>query len=104
MAEATTADIRAAGGTAVPCTADVSKVADAGRLIDACLSSFGRLDVLLNNAGIYHSKPIWEETEEGFRSILEVNVTGTFNTVHKALPHLMKQRSGSIINVDSGSH
>jgi NAD(P)-dependent dehydrogenase (short-subunit alcohol dehydrogenase family) len=103
-AEATTTEIAAAGGMAVACVADVARMADAGRLIDSCLSAFGRIDVLLNNAGLPWGTPILEETEEGYRHFLDVNVSGTFNTVHQALPHLVAQRSGSIVNVTSGAH
>src|SRR5262249_45050332 len=103
-AEATTSEIAAAGGTATACVADISKMSEAGRLIDVCLSSFGRIDALLNNAGLPWGTPLLQETEEGYRSFLEVNVTGTFNTVNKALPHLVAQHSGSIINITSGAH
>ena len=72
------AEIEAAGGQALAVQADVGKVADVVRLFDECLARFGRLDVLVNNAGIMFTKPVSAMTEAEYDRIFDINVKGTF--------------------------
>ncbi len=71
-------DIAAAGGTALSCRADVGARTDAERLVGFAAKDFGRLDVLVNNAGIAHAAEFLELTEEDFDRVLRVNLKGAF--------------------------
>jgi 3-oxoacyl-[acyl-carrier protein] reductase len=92
--------IRASGGKAIAVKADVSKAKDAQALIDDTLKAFGRLDVLVNNSGVYEFAPIEGVTEESFDRLFNVNVRGLLLVTQAACKHLPE--GGSIINVGSG--
>jgi 3-oxoacyl-[acyl-carrier protein] reductase len=94
------AAIKKAGGTALAVQADVSKAADAQRLIDTAVNTYGHLDVLVNNSGVYEFAPIESITEEHFHRIFNINVLGVLLTTQAAAKHLGK--GGSIINIGSG--
>ena len=91
--------IKAAGGKAVAVKGDVSKAADARAVVDAAIKTFGRLDVLVNNAGIYEMKPLEEITEEHFHKTFDINVLGLLLVSKEAAKHLGK--GGSIVNIGS---
>ena len=91
--------ITAAGGKAVAVKGDVSKAPDARAVVDAAIKSYGRLDVLVNNAGIYEMKPLEEITEEHFHKTFDINVLGLLLVSKEAGKHLGK--GGSIINIGS---
>jgi 3-oxoacyl-[acyl-carrier protein] reductase len=92
--------IKAAGGKAVAVKGDVSKTADARAVVDAAIKAFGRLDVLVNNAGVYEMKPLEEITEEHYHKIFDINVLGLLLISKEAAKHLGK--GGSIVNIGSG--
>jgi len=98
-ADAVVAAITQAGGKAVAVGGDVSKKADAQGLIDAAVKKFGRLDILVNNSGVYEFSPITEFTEEQFHKMFNVNVLGLLLTTQAAVRHLGE--GASIINVGS---
>ena len=91
--------IKAAGGKAIAVKGDVSKAADARAVVDAAIKTFGRLDVLVNNAGIYEMKPLEEITEEHFHKTFDINVLGLLLVSKEAAKHLGK--GGSIVNIGS---
>lgn len=93
------AAIKKAGGTAVAVQGDVSKAADAQGIIDAAVQSYGRLDILVNNSGVYEFAPIEAITEEHFHRIFNINVLGLLLTTQAAVKHLGE--GGSIINIGS---
>jgi 3-oxoacyl-[acyl-carrier protein] reductase len=92
--------IKKAGGTALAVQGDVSKATDAQRLIDTAVNTYGHLDVLVNNSGVYEFAPIESITEEHFHRIFNINVLGVLLTTQAAAKHLGK--GGSIINIGSG--
>jgi 3-oxoacyl-[acyl-carrier protein] reductase len=98
-ANSVVAAILAAGGEAVAVRGDVSKSADAQRIIDAAITTYGRLDILVNNSGVYEFSPIEAVTEEQFHRIFNVNVLGLLLTTQAAVKHLGE--GASIINVGS---
>lgn len=91
--------IAAGGGRAVAVKADVSRKADAQGLVAAALENFGRLDILVNNSGVYDFASIEEITEEHFHRIFDINVLGTLLTTQAAVPHLGE--GSSVINISS---
>jgi len=91
--------ILAAGGEAVAVGGDVSKAVEAQRLIDAAITNYGHLDILVNNSGVYEFSPIEAVTEEQFHKIFNVNVLGLLLTTQAAVKHLGE--GASIINVGS---
>jgi 3-oxoacyl-[acyl-carrier protein] reductase len=98
-ADAVVDAITAAGGRAVAVQADVSQAAQARGLVEAAVQQFGRLDVLVNNSGVYEFAAIEEVTEEHYRRIFDVNVLGVLLATQAASKHLGE--GGSIINISS---
>ena len=91
--------ITAAGGKAVAVGGDVSKAAEAQGIIDAAIKNYGRLDILVNNSGVYEFAPIEDVTEEQFHRMFNINVLGLLLTTQAALKHIGE--GGSIINIGS---
>lgn len=99
-ADKVVAGITAAGGKAVAIGGDVSKAADAKGIIDAAIKNYGRLDILVNNSGVYEFGPLEAVTEENFHKIFNINVLGAILVTQAAVKHLGE--GGSIINIGSG--
>jgi len=98
-ADKVVADIAAKGGKAVAVGGDVSKAAEAQGLVAAAVKNFGRLDILVNNSGVYEFAPIDAVTEESFHRLFNVNVLGTLLTTQAAVKHFGE--GASIINIGS---
>jgi len=98
-ADKVVAAITAAGGKAVSVKGSVSKTADVKAIADAAIKTYGHLDILINNAGVYDMKPLEEITEEHFHSQFDVNVLGLLLMSQEAVKHLSK--GGAIVNVGS---
>lgn len=95
--------IASAGGTAMSAVADVSDSASVRRMIDAVMASHGRIDVLVNNAGIVEPMLHFFEADEAWwRRIIDVNLTGHFLVSHPTARIMAKQGQGCIINMSSG--
>lgn len=99
-AERVTSDIRAAGGRAIAVRADVSKSAEVKALFDETKSTFGAVDVLVNNAGVFKPIPIESVDEAEFHRIVDTNVLGYLLTIREAVSHF-GDRGGDIINMSS---
>lgn len=98
-ADKTVDEIYKAGGKAVAVSGDVSKAAEAEEIINAAIKNYGRLDILVNNSGVYNFAPIEEVTEEHFHRQFNVNVLGLLLTTKAAVKHLGE--GASIINIGS---
>lgn len=91
--------ITTAGGKAVAVKGDVSVAAEAQGLIDAAIQNYGRLDILVNNSGVYEFAPIENFTEDHYNKMFKVNVLGLLLTTQAAVKHLGE--GASIINIGS---
>jgi 3-oxoacyl-[acyl-carrier protein] reductase len=98
-ADQVVADIQAAGGEALAVAADVTKKNEVELLVQTAINVYGRLDIVVNNSGIYQFAKIEETTEEIYRKQFDINVLGTLLVAGAAAPHL--GRGGSIINISS---
>ncbi len=93
--------LRAEGGEAVPVAADVSTRAGVDRLVDEAVRRWGRLDIMVNNAGTSMIAPSVELSEADWRRTLDLNLTGAFFGCQAAARVMLPRRSGSIINIGS---
>lgn len=98
-ADKVVADIEAAGGKALAVRADVTNKMEVESLIRAAIDGFGRLDILVNNSGMYQFAKIEDTTEELYRKQFDLNVLGPLLVTAAATPHLDK--GASIINISS---
>jgi NAD(P)-dependent dehydrogenase (short-subunit alcohol dehydrogenase family) len=96
-------EIRAAGGTATPFSADVSRVDDVKRLFTEAVKAYGTVDILVNNAGIGVAKPILEYNEADWDRQMGVNVKGVFFCSQAAARLMIPRRHGKIVNFASTS-
>ena len=98
-ADAVVAHIVNSGGKAVAAGGDVSKSAEAQGIIAAAIKNYGRLDILVNNSGVYEFAPVESITEPQFHRLFNINVLGLLLTTQAAVPHMTE--GGSIINIGS---
>ena len=94
-------EIQNAGGEAIAVTTDVTKRADVKNLVDTAVNKFGRVDVLLNNAGVMPLAPFERLQVEEWEQLIDVNLKGVLYGIAAALPHFQAQKSGHLINVSS---
>jgi 3-oxoacyl-[acyl-carrier protein] reductase len=102
-ANAVVAGIQAAGGTAIAVQADVSRSTDVVRLVEQTLDRFGRIDVLVNNAGVMVAKGVLETSEDDWDVTIDVNLKGAYLCSKAVAPVMIRQGSGSIVNMSSNS-
>ncbi|NOX90129.1 MAG: 3-oxoacyl-[acyl-carrier-protein] reductase [Calditrichaeota bacterium] len=102
-AEKTAKEIESLGSKSLPVVADVSKLEDAQRLIKETVDAFGKLDVLVNNAGITRDNLTIRMSEAEWDSVLNINLKGTFLCSQQAARVMMKKRYGRIVNIASVS-
>jgi len=95
-------DIVSAGGDAIFIRSDVCVAADCKRAVDKTLERFGKIDVLFNNAGVFHPRTIPECTEEEWDDTIDSSLKGAFLMSKYSLPSMIEQGSGSIIHTSSG--
>ncbi|MER6176931.1 SDR family NAD(P)-dependent oxidoreductase [Streptosporangium sp. NPDC001681] len=98
---AVAAEIVAEGGTAVSSTADVADEHGARSVVDEALAAFGRLDIVINNAGIVLDGAFLDQTVDDLRALWSVHVGGAFRVTRAAWPHLAGQGYGRVVNVGS---
>ena len=102
-AQATAESIRAAGGQAAHIKCDVSKQADARNAVDKTLEAFGRIDILINNAGITRDATALKMTPEQWDQVLGVNLSGVFYCAQAAAAHMREKGYGRIVSASSVS-
>lgn len=102
--EAIVADIRADGGEAVGCEADVSSVADLQRLVDTAVEAFGRLDVMVNNAGVEFGETLTTLTEEKYDLLMGINLKGAVFGSKLAAEQMRRQGDGGVIVNITSTH
>ena len=78
---------------------DLADPATAGRVVEAAVERFGRIDTVVNNAGVFVAKPFTEYTAEDYATVTGINVAGVFHLTQRAVPHLLAQGGGHIVNV-----
>lgn len=95
-------EIREAGGNAAFQTTNVARADQVEAMVQACIDTYGQIDVLVNNAGYSHmSMLMWKLPEEDYDGVFDVNVKGVFLGCKYAIPHMIEQQSGVIINTAS---
>ena len=94
-------EIRALGRRAIAIRCDVSKADDVKNMVTTVLDDFGKIDILINNAGVISSAPFWDLTEEEWDWVMDVNLKGTFLSCKYVVPHMIAQKSGKIVNIGS---
>ena len=85
----------------LPVKGDVSIFDDTANMVNQIINEFGKIDVLVNNAGITKDALLMRMKKEDFESVIGVNLVGTFNITKNVIPYMMKNRSGRIINISS---
>jgi NADP-dependent 3-hydroxy acid dehydrogenase YdfG len=99
--DAVVADIEQAGGKARAIQSDVSVEADAFAAVEATVAAFGRLDVLINAAGVNEAGGIEALDLDGWRKVIDINLWGTIYSTKAAVPHLKAAAGGDIVNISS---
>ena len=103
--ETAVSEVESLGSEAIPVATDVTDSAQVDALVEAAISRFGKIDVLINNAGAVQDnvrKPIWEITDEDWHRIMDVNLSGAFFCSRAVSRPMADQGHGKIINVASG--
>ena len=80
---------------------DVSKFEDAEKMVKEIVEALGKIDVLVNNAGITKDGLLMRMAKEDFESVIDINLVGTFNVTRNVIPLMIKQKSGRVINISS---
>jgi 3-oxoacyl-[acyl-carrier protein] reductase len=93
--------LKAAGGRVLSFRADVAEHERAARVVEEAAARLGRLDVLVNAAGVTADAPLWEMSEEQWRRVLDVNLKGAFSYTQAAARHFRAARAGKVVNVAS---
>lgn len=94
-------EIKFLGGNALIIKGDISSFEEGKRLIDESIKEFGSIDILVNNAGITRDGLLMRMKEDNFDRVLDINLKGVYNTCKNVISHMIKQRSGKIINISS---
>ena len=94
-------ELNAHGGKAIAVATDVTQCDQVKRLVDAAVQAFGRIDVMINNAGLMPNSPLERLKIDDWNRMIDVNIKGVLYGIAAALPHMKRQKAGHIINVSS---
>ncbi|MDR2449709.1 MAG: 3-oxoacyl-[acyl-carrier-protein] reductase [Prevotellaceae bacterium] len=100
-AQKTETEIAALGVKAKACASNAAKFDDTHKVVEEILKDFGRIDVLINNAGITRDGLMMRMSEEQWDIVININLKSAFNFTHAVIPTMMRQRVGSIVNMSS---
>jgi 3-oxoacyl-[acyl-carrier protein] reductase len=103
LADALAREVRDIGRRALPLQLDVRDFDGARGLVEKVKENFGRLDILINNAGITRDKSLMMMSREEWTSVIETDLTGVFNTTRACIVTFLKQKSGKVVNISSSS-
>ena len=99
--EKTIEELKQFGIEVLEAQGDISNYEQSEKIVNSTIEKFGQIDVLVNNAGITKDMLIMRMKKEDFTKVIDVNLVGTFNITKNVIPHMMKKRSGRIINISS---
>lgn len=94
-------EIQSLGFKAIGFEANIAKKSEVELLVQTVIQKFGKIDLLVNNAGIYPASPVLELSEEEWDRVININLKGVFNCSQAVIGHMAKQRSGAIVNIGS---
>ena len=98
---ATAEEMRQAGFEVMALTGDVANFTEAEQLVEKTVEHFGQVDILVNNAGITRDNLLLRMPPEDWEKVININLTGTFNLTKAAIKHMIKRKTGKIINIAS---
>lgn len=99
--EKTIEELKQFGVEVLEAQGDISNYEQSEKIVNLVIEKFGQIDVLVNNAGITKDMLIMRMKKEDFTKVIDVNLVGTFNITKNVIPHMMKKRTGRIINISS---
>lgn len=99
--EKTIEELKQFGVEVLEAQGDISNYEQSEKIVNSTIEKFGQIDVLVNNAGITKDMLIMRMKKEDFTKVIDVNLVGTFNITKNVIPHMMKKRTGRIINISS---
>ena len=94
-------ELQSAGGSAFGFEADARDRDAMAAVVDQAMTRFSRIDVLINNAGVYPRQPFLEMTEEQWDTMQDINLKSVFHCTKLVMPHMVRQRSGAVVNISS---
>ena len=94
-------EIKVKGGNAIAIAANVAIYSEVRNMVEETLKTFSKIDILVNGAGIYHTKPIQEMTEQDFDQVINVDLKGVYNCTSAVVNHMIKRHYGRIISISS---
>jgi 2-deoxy-D-gluconate 3-dehydrogenase len=100
-AQATAREVEKIGRKSLAIQIDVSKISELGRMVSAAVDYFGKIDILVNDAGVNLFKSVLEVTEAEWDTVIDVNLRGLFFATQRVLPVMLKQGKGKIVNIAS---
>jgi 3-oxoacyl-[acyl-carrier protein] reductase len=95
------ASLQSKGGSAFGFEADARNRAAMEKVVEDAVTRFGRIDVLINNAGVYPRHPFLEMTEEQWDTMQDINLKSVFHCTKLVMPHMVRQRAGAVVNISS---